>query len=166
MKINSLSMKAIKRQLDHEGMSYIYSASVYLGNKKIGTYAESYMCGSAEIHIEEKYKAEVMDIANKYFDKHPSGFLDKLYSFKLKELYKDNLIEGILTQLGEMDYYEKQANKAFKKGYKYYVVSKKDKNSMDRNYMVPNDIVLDKHKKENIICFIAEKDANSFDFSV
>lgn len=166
MKINSLSMKAIKRQLDHEGMSYIYSSNIYLGNKKIGTYGESYMCGSANIYIEKQYEKELLDIANRYFDKYPNGFIQNLYSFELKDIYKDNLIEGLLTQLGEMAYYEKQAKNAFKKGFKYYVVSKKDKTSMDKNYMIPNDIVLNKHKNENIICFLAEKDKKSFDFLV
>ena len=53
MKINNVLLKTIKRQLDHEGMEYIYSANIYLGTKKVGIYQEDYMCGDPTIEVDD-----------------------------------------------------------------------------------------------------------------
>ena len=166
MKINNVSLKAIKRQLDHEGLEYIYSSNIYLGTKKVGTYKEDYMCGEPTIEVDNKYEEELKDIAKKFFDKYPKGFIDGKYSFSVKDLYSNDLINGLCTELGEMDFYEKQAKKAFKRGYTYYVVSSEKGKKREQSWLIMSKESLEFHKKEHDIYFIAEKDKNSFDFVV
>lgn len=166
MMINNVSLKAIKRQLDHEGMEYIYSANIYLGTKKVGIYQEDYMCGDPTIEVDDKYEEELKDIAKKFFNKYPKGFLNGKYSFSVKDLYANDLINGLCTELGEMDFYEKQAKKAFKKGYNYYVVSSEKGKNREQCWFIMSKQALEHHKKEHDIYFIAEKDKNSFDFVV
>ena len=86
--------------------------------------------------------------------------------FSLKDLYANDLINGLCTELGEMDFYEKQAKKAFKKGYNYYVVSSEKGKNREQSWSIMSKQALEHHKKEHDIYFIAEKDKNSFDFVV
>lgn len=166
MRINNVILKGIKRQLDHEGFDYIYTSNIYIGSKKVGTYCEDFMCGEPTIEVDDKYKEELKDIAKKFFDKYPKGFLDGKYSFSVKDLYANDLIDGLCTQLAEMDIYEKEAKKCFKKGYSYFVVSSEKGKNRESYWFIMSKEALEHHKKEHDIYFIAEKDKNSFDFVV
>lgn len=144
MRIGQLTFKAVELQKDHEGFLYVYNANLYYKGKKVGTYQESYMCGPPEIDILPSVEDEIKDMCIKFFDKYPYGIEEGKYNYySLKDLYKNDPIEGVCTTLSNLYELEKDAKKAFKKGYKYYITFK-DKGS------------------EKIFCCASEKDYNDF----
>ena len=167
MKINELTLKAIKESPDHEDMYYVESANIYLGGKKVGTYMEDYMCGPTDVEIDPKHIETVEEIGKKYFAKYPLGFKNEDKGFSIQKLYSGNEAEGICTELIEMWRTEKEAKKAFKAGYKYYAEVKKTPRSYAETYYVPNETALQKLKDEGlIIIFVADRDNDAFTITV
>lgn len=162
---NEITVKAVKRILDHEGLQIVDNANIYFNGKKIGYYQENYNCGPSRIEYDEKYKKEIDEIAENFLKIYPNGIDNKKYKFSLKELYEDNLIELLCIELCKLEDWRKSALKTFKKGYKYFVISRKSDRHYDEKWSIPTDMLLTEHKRDNICVFIA-KDEDSFNIYV
>lgn len=164
---NVLTVKAVKRIKDHEGMIIVESANIYYNNKKIGTYGEDYMCGPAHLSYNEIYETEINAMGEAFLKKFPNGIKNENYSFFLKDLYKNNYLELLCIELCMLNYWEKEAKKAFKKGYEYFVVSKKTERHYEENWFIPTEELLKQHEKSNIIIFKAKNnDESAFNIDI
>lgn len=157
--LGDVTIKAIKRQNDHEGIPYVESSNIYLNNKKVGTYCENYMAGPSEVEINDNANETIVKIAKAYLKKYPFGFLKK-NNFSLEDLYDTNPEECLCDELILMSDIEKEAKKTFKKGYEFFAVTRKSKNHCLQYWSIPNKNGLAKVKMENEVLFVAssEKD--------
>ena len=169
MKINGVSLKAIKEVKDHDGLLFVSSANIYYGTKKIGTYEEDYYGGDAVITVLDAYKDVLKNVADNYFKAYPYGFLGEKMNTSVgptMELFKNAPLEGLCCELSDLARHEKIAKKCFKKGYKYYAVGMYKETNIDDYVGIRDDEGLAKFKKKFEIYFLAEKDKNSFDFEI
>lgn len=159
-----VTLKAIKRASDHEGCTFIESANIYLNNKKIGTYKESYMSGPPIIDIDMQ-EERLQEIAEAYCKTFQNGFLNDGIGTPMDELYKDSEIEGFISDIAMIQAYIEPDIKKILKTYPIAVIAKKTERHREEFWSVPNEKAM-KEFDGQIVLLKAEVGRENFDVTV
>lgn len=162
---NMVTLKAIKIGSDHEECAFIESANIYLNNKKIGIYRESYMSGPPIVDIDAE-QATLQKIAEAYCNAFPHGFLDDHLKYTpMADLYKGEEIEGFISDMAMIQaYIEPDIKKILKKA-PIAVISKKTDRSREEYWSVPNEAAMRSFDGQ-IVLLKAEAGKDAFDVAV
>lgn len=164
--INGLTLKGITRFKGHEGEPLI-QGNIYFNNKKVGYYSQDSWGGPDTINIYNKTdEEEINKIAERFFDKYPNGIIPEDQSFTLKDLYRDNYLDGLMGEFIVLIEAEKEYKAAIKKGYKYVLYAKKDKRHYMQVYSVPNDKSLEELRNSNLIIYYEMLSADQFNIEI
>ena len=165
MKINNVSLKGVKKFIDHEGY-FIKKGNIYFGTKKVGCFEEDYYGGGTSIDIDENYLNQVKEASLRYAKAYPTGIMGiGLDAFTTEQLYKDRIEEAIITELCMMYEIEQDYKKYKKKGYAGIVLGRETKHSVELIWGINSQEDIDKIGKKYIISFAA-KDDSAFEINV
>lgn len=132
--IYGVSLKGVKHFKGHEGEPCV-QGNIYLNNKKIGYYSDSYMMGYPDIDVNTNQE-ELLEIAKKALKNFPYGFAGG--TINMEDLYESGPIEGLMGILVDIVVSEAEFKKCKKKGYAYYAMCKKTEHAPVMTYYIPN----------------------------
>lgn len=130
MQLKNITLKGVTKFRGHEGEP-LHQGNIYLNNKKVGNFSEDSWGGGIIYDFDSKeMKSEVEKIAKSFYEENENGL--EMYGrppipITCKEFFKDNEIEGLITELLELWDAEQEYKGYFKKGYPIMFVMKERK---------------------------------------
>lgn len=163
---NVLTLRNVKQDISHDETLYVSSADVVLNRKKIGTYREDFWSGPPIIDIISN-KELLQEIAEKFLKQYPQGVLPLMgaKTYDLTELYKEDEIEGLLSEMVGIHCNIEQTIKKILKSYPIAVIAKDNQRALEQFWKVSNEETM-KNFEDKIVVMKAYKDKENFTFEV